>query len=179
MSTLHRLDLVSVLREVAVSGKPLVGICLGIQLLMSEGYEFGFHKGLDIVEGSVVPFESPRQGNRILKVPQVQWNQIFRTKDRRFGIDPWKDTPLAWLAEGAFLYFVHSFFVCPADPSVALSVSRYGHIEFCSSLRRQNIFACQFHPERSGQEGLSVYQNISVSIQKTKEVQQDVKAARG
>lgn len=160
MSTLHRLDLVEVLRDIASSDKLLVGICLGIQLLMSESYEFGLHKGLDIIKGSVVPFESPREGDRLLKVPQVQWNRIFYPQDKPPGENLWRDTPLAELPEGEFMYFVHSFCVRPTHPSVILAVSRYGDMEFCSALRWRNIFACQFHPERSGAAGLQVYRNL-------------------
>lgn len=163
MATLHRLDFVEVLRDIANSDKPLIGICLGMQLLMSESYEFGVHKGLGIIEGSVVRFETPREGDRPLKVPQVQWNRIFHSNDGRER-NPWKGTPLEGLAEGEFMYFVHSFFVEPTDPSVILSVSRYGHVEFCSALRRRNVFACQFHPERSGPAGLQVYHNLSSAV---------------
>lgn len=164
MATLRRLDLVEVLRDIAASDRSLIGICLGIQLLMSESSEFGVHEGLGIVEGTVVPFENPQERNRRLKVPQVQWNRIVPAGDGRREGKPWNDTPLAGLAEGEFMYFAHSFCVRPADPSVILSVSRYGDVEFCSALRRRNIFACQFHPERSGVAGLRVYQNVASAV---------------
>ncbi len=160
MATLRRLDLVEVLRDIADSDKPLVGICLGIQLLMSESCEFGNHEGLGIIKGQVVRFENPREGERTLKVPQVQWNRLFHVSNENGKDDPWKCTPLAGLAEGQFMYFVHSFFVRPADPTVVLSVSSYGHVEFCSSIRWRNVFACQFHPERSGVAGLKVYHGL-------------------
>lgn len=162
MGTLRRLDLVGVLRDVASSNKLLIGICLGIQLLMSESYEFGVHKGLGIVEGPVLRLENPREDHGILKVPQVQWNRIFRQTTRT--PDLWEGTPLAGLDDGEFMYFVHSFIVQPSDPSVIASLSRYGHIEFCSSLRWRNVFACQFHPERSGIAGLRIYQNLAQLI---------------
>ncbi len=164
MVTLHRLDLVSVLRDIAASDKSLIGICLGIQLLMSESYEFGAHKGLGIIEGSVVRFENPQERDRLLKVPQVQWNRIFPAGDGRQQGTSWTDTPLAGLAEGEFMYFAHSFYVRPTDPSAILSVSRYGDVEFCSALRRRNVFACQFHPERSGAAGLQVYRNVASAV---------------
>lgn len=164
MATLRRLDLVEVLRDIANSDKPLIGICLGIQLLMSESFEFGVHKGLGVIEGSVVRFENPQEGDRLLKVPQVQWNRIFHPSGRRQEGDPWRETPLGGLAEGQFMYFVHSFYSRPTDPSVVLSVSRYGDVEFCSALRWRNVFACQFHPERSGSAGLLVYQNVARAV---------------
>lgn len=168
MAALRRLDLVNVLREVAESGKPLVGICLGIQLLMNESYEFGVHQGLGIIEGPVVRFENPRQEGRVLKVPQVQWNRIFCANGQLPKEKAWSNTPLEGVEDGEFMYFVHSYFVRPTDPSVVLSVSRYGSIEFCSSLRHRNIFACQFHPERSGAVGLQVYRNLFKTICRVK-----------
>jgi glutamine amidotransferase len=162
MATLRRLDLVDVLRDIAVSDTPLIGICLGIQLLMRESHEFGVHQGLGVIEGSVVRLESaPQGGRRGLKVPQVQWNRIRRPADGGLQRDPWAGTPLAGLADGQFMYFAHSYHATPADPSVTVSVSRYGDVEFCAALRWRNVFACQFHPERSGAPGLEIYQHIA------------------
>jgi len=161
MATLNRLDLIGVLQDVAASGKHLVGICLGVQLLMTESSEFGRHRGLGIIEGPVVRFENPLEESRLLKVPQVQWNRIVRPEGPERKNEGWKGTPLEGVVEGEFFYFVHSFYVCPTDRSVVLSMSRYGGIEFCSSLRQGNVFACQFHPERSGPVGLKIYNNIA------------------
>ena len=161
MSSLVHLGLADALREVAASGKPLFGICLGLQLLMTESHEFGRHRGLGILEGDVVRFEQPREGQRALKVPQVGWNQIFRKPG-----GSWEDSWLEDLADGTSMYFVHSFYVRPADPAVVLSVSRYGGITFCSSLRAGNLFACQFHPERSGPHGLRIYQRFAACLQR-------------
>jgi len=157
MATLVRLQLVDVLRQVAVSGKPLVGICLGMQLFMTRSYEFGCHEGLGIIEGEVVRFESPAEGAARLKVPQVGWNHIH-------GNGAWKGSLLDGLQSGEFMYFVHSFYAIPADSRVVLSTTRYGHIEFCSSLSHGNVFACQFHPERSGPQGLRIYHNFAERI---------------
>jgi len=170
MDTLHQLDLVGVLRDIAASGRPLVGICLGVQLLMTESYEFGRHKGLGIIEGPVVRFNQPMEGSRRLKVPQIGWNRVCKTAPgKQAAKDVWANTLLASLADGEYMYFVHSFVVQPQDASVILSVSRYGHIEFCSSLRYQNIFACQFHPERSGIEGLKIYRNLAQYLQRAEQ----------
>jgi glutamine amidotransferase len=162
METLQDLDLVSVLRDIAASPKLLVGICLGVQLLMSESYEFGRHKGLGIIEGSVVRFHNPIEDTRGLKVPHVGWNRIHKVvPSSSVKSDTWADTLLEGLADGEYMYFVHSFTVRPQDVSIILSVSRYGHIEFCSSLQYRNVFACQFHPERSGVKGLQIYRNLA------------------
>ncbi len=158
MATLRRLGLVEVLHEVAASGRPLVGICLGMQLLMTQSHEFGRHQGLGLIDGDVVRFEAPQEGGATMKVPQVGWNRITR-RDRS-----WEQTWLEGLQDGTFLYFVHSFYVTPRDPSVVLSTSRYGHIEFCSSLQQGNLIASQFHPERSGPQGLRMYRNLAVRL---------------
>jgi imidazole glycerol-phosphate synthase subunit HisH len=167
MATLARLDLVEVLRDIAASGKPLVGVCLGLQLLMTESLEFGLHKGLGIIEGQVVRFDNPLEDSRKLKVPQVGWNSIHRVGGSENGASQaWDNSPLAGLADGEFMYFVHSYIVQPEAQDVLLSVSRYGQIEFCSSIHSRNIFACQFHPERSGTEGLKIYRNLASHIER-------------
>jgi glutamine amidotransferase len=162
MNSLHALKLVDVIKRVAVSGKPLIGICLGMQLLMSESFEFGHHEGLDLINGSVVPFENPgEQYGRSLKVPQVCWNQIYPSNITG-GKKNWEQTYLRGVNKGEFMYFVHSYYVKPKDPEAVLSTTRYGEIEFCSCFRQKNIFATQFHPERSGSQGLQIYKNIDI-----------------
>lgn len=161
MLTLHRLDLVNVLRDISESPKPLVGICLGLQLLMTESYEFGHHKGLGIIEGPVVPFDAPKEEEHILKVPQIGWNRIFQPAN---GLR-WHGTLLDRIDEGEYMYFVHSYTVQPQESNVILSTSRYGQIEFCSSIQSGNVFACQFHPERSGLEGIQIYRNLATQLQ--------------
>ena len=159
MATLHRLDLVSVLRDIAASPKPFIGICLGVQLLMTESFEFGHHQGLGIIKGQVVPFEQPREGDRVLKVPQIGWNRVYCAENVR-----WNETLLDGVCDGEYMYFVHSFIVQPDDPGVILSTSRYGQVNYCSSLHRRNVFASQFHPERSGVAGLRIYNNLAAQI---------------
>jgi glutamine amidotransferase len=154
MATLHRLDLVEPLRDIAAAKKPLVGICLGMQLLMNESSEFGRQIGLGIIPGAVVRFEPTASVNGSVKVPQVCWNQLRRTES-------WGGTLMKGLPDGVFMYFLHSFYVKPEAPGIVISTTRYGDTEFCSSLRLRNIFACQWHPERSGTEGLVVYQNLA------------------
>jgi len=155
MRTLRRLDLIETLLEFALS-KPFMGICLGMQLLMSESPEFGCQEGLGIIKGKTIRFDNPTDDNgKILKVPHVGWNRVCQIHDQE-----WEDTLLKGLDNNEFMYFVHSFYIKPDDSDVVLSVSRYGNVEFCSSLRSKNIFACQFHPERSGEKGLLIYRNL-------------------
>lgn len=157
MIALNESGLSKVLHEVAERGVPLVGVCLGLQLLMTESFEFGHHLGLGLIEGQVLPFEKPQAADgRILKVPQVCWNRIHQPSP---GL--WDDSFLADVDEDEYMYFVHSFYVKPASEDVVLATTTYGDVAFCSSLRRGNVFATQFHPERSGPQGLRVYENIA------------------
>jgi imidazole glycerol-phosphate synthase subunit HisH len=168
MHQLKKLNLISILKDCAASGKPMVGICLGMQLLMTESEEFGNHKGLGIIEGSVVRFNAPRDGNRNLKIPQVGWNQISAPNGKS-SEEIWEKTPLKGLKEKEYMYFVHSLHVKPKNPKVILASTRYGNIKFCSSMKYRNIFASQFHPERSGVEGLKIYKNLASLIHNQKE----------
>ena len=164
---LSQRDLIGPLREVAASGKPLIGICLGLQLLMTESFEFGRHRGLDIIDGSVVRFDGPRGDRGRLKVPQVGWAAVHKPdKTAVAKKDPWHDMPMQGQQDGVYMYFVHSYYVQPADPSVVMCRSRYGDIDYCSAIGRDNVWAFQFHPERSGANGLRVYQEIIALIQK-------------
>ena len=174
MDTLTRLDLVSCLRDLAASPKPLVGICLGMQLMMTESHEFGRHRGLGIIEGEVLRLEVSYNGPRAFKVPQVGWNRIWSVGTGHQGDGPqgmaaqWGAPQLEGLSNGEYMYFVHSFYANPANASLVVSPTRYGDIEFCSSLRSGSVFACQFHPERSGFAGLSIYQRLAELITKPK-----------
>ena len=159
MRALHELDLVVPLKDFASSGKPLVGICLGMQLLMTESHEFGRHDGLDIISGSVERLPTENEGGRQLKIPHIGWEAIRPPVTSDSG-RCWDDSPLRGLRDGTFMYFVHSYVVKPADSNLTLALSQYGSQEFCSSLGTGNIFATQFHPERSGSDGLTIYRNI-------------------
>jgi glutamine amidotransferase len=155
MTNLERYELVEPIRRGIGRGKPFLGICLGLQLLFTESHEFGQHKGLDLVPGTVkrFPFEpadqSPHELNR-LKVPHMGWNSITITQPA---------PPLAGIQAGAHFYFVHSYYVQPNDPSVTATSTDYG-IPFVSSIWRENIFACQFHPEKSQSAGLQLIRNF-------------------
>ncbi len=166
MANLRRLDLVSPLKDLAAAGRPLVGICLGMQLMLSQSHEFGLHQGLELVAGEVVRFQDPLGPHGPLKVPQVGWNRIHRPTAPG---DPWAGTPLAVVAEGQYMYFVHSFYTKPRDPGVILAQTRYGEVEFCSALRQGNIFAFQFHPERSATAGLAIYAELAVLARRGRE----------
>ena len=160
MKNLQALDLVDTINKIIREGKPFMGICLGMQLLMSVSFEFGEHYGLDIFRGKVVKFPRVLNHSKI-KTPQVGWNRIYKNKNSG---TQWEHSPLKDLKEGEFMYFVHSFYVVPEDITIGLSTSEYEGVAYCSSLVRKNVFACQFHPERSDQKGLTVYKNFVNSI---------------
>lgn len=143
-------------REAAAWGKPLMGICLGMQLLMSRSFEFGCHEGLGLIPGEVVRLQEGGPGERRVKVPHVGWNSISEPPGA-VPLSRWFGSPLEGLTNGTTMYFVHSYRVEPRDRDVVLAVTTYGPETFVSCLWQGRVFACQFHPERSGPAGLSVY----------------------
>lgn len=161
MNALSKLDLISPIKDFASSGNPLIGICLGLQLLFTESQEFGINKGLDIINGEVIHLNQ-NGDNKKLKVPLVGWNQIFSGDDN--NPTNWENTFLSGLNNYTYMYFVHSFCVRPENDDDILAYSNFGITKFCSCIQKENIFACQFHPERSGIDGLSVYNNIFAQL---------------
>jgi glutamine amidotransferase len=160
MENLSKLDLVEPIRDFAKSGKPLMGVCLGMQLLLTESEEFNIQKGLNIIEGSCVRFPSYDENNHKIKVPQIMWNNIYPSKGDLFE----KDTPLENCKPGEYMYFVHSYYAKLHNKNEVLSLTDYQGIEYCSSIHKGNIFAFQFHPEKSGTQGLKIYQKFKELI---------------
>ncbi|HZD40122.1 MAG TPA: imidazole glycerol phosphate synthase subunit HisH [Terriglobales bacterium] len=146
MENLRRFGLIEPIREMVRQQKPFLGICLGFQLLFSESEEFGRQKGLDLFSGKVVGFH-PQDS---LKVPHMGWNRIRKRKETRF---------LDGIADGAYVYFVHSYYVAPEDSGVIATTTEYGS-EFVSSIATDHLFASQFHPEKSQEIGLRVLANF-------------------
>jgi glutamine amidotransferase len=152
MKNLENFDLVNPIIEKVKSGVPIFGICLGQQLLFTESEEFGAGKGLDLISGLIKKFPSSKNDRKI-KIPQIAWNRIY-SKDQI-----WHNTPLKELDEQDFMYFVHSYYVVPENNTCILTQTNYEDIEYCSSILKNNIFATQFHPEKSSLKGLSIYKN--------------------
>lgn len=161
MENIRRLDLTDPIRDVIASGRPFLGVCLGLQILFSESEEFGSHKGLGIIPGLVRRFSNLGRGGESVKVPQIGWNRIAPPAG---ASSAWDGGPLAGIPSGAYMYFVHSYFVTPDRSEDAQSVTTYGGMEYCSSIRRQNLFATQFHPEKSAHQGLSIYRKWAEAI---------------
>ena len=158
MSRLHRLGLVDAISEIVDAGKPLIGICLGMQLLFESSEEFGVHKGLGIISGHVRRFENTGDFPHRNRVPQIGWNKIIESSQA------WEGTLLHRTRPGEFMYFVHAYYVKPTNTDIILSETEYADITYCSTLKCENITAFQFHPEKSGEAGLEIYQAIKVSL---------------
>lgn len=129
--------------EEAASGKPLMGICLGMQLLFEKGYEFGEHSGLGLLKGKIVPMQGTIPEG--LKIPQMGWNALIRKRQHPLLRD---------VREGDCVYFVHSYYADGCDDSL-VATTEYGH-ELTALVARDNVMGCQFHPEKSGRVGLAI-----------------------
>ena len=138
---MHGMD--EVLREEAKSGKAILGICLGMQMLFTKSYEYGEHNGLDLIKGSVVPMQPllPKE----LKVPHIGWNELNIRKENAL---------FKYINEKDRVYFVHSFFATDCDEAV-ISSTEYG-ITLTAAVAKDNVMATQFHPEKSGNVGLNI-----------------------
>lgn len=152
ITTLRQRGWVQPLREFVNSGRPFLGICLGLQLLFDVSYEDGRYEGLSFIPGEVVRFDFTVQPDgEHLKIPHMGWNQIT-----------WqRDVPLfKGLDQGCFVYFVHSYYVAPSGDEAIASITEYGG-PFVSSVWRDNLLATQFHPEKSQNVGLKMLENFA------------------
>ena len=138
---MHGMD--EVLREEAKSGKAILGICLGMQMLFTKSYEYGEHNGLDLIKGSVVPMQPLLPSE--LKVPHIGWNELDLPKENAL---------FKYINEKDRVYFVHSFFATDCDESV-ISSTEYG-ITLTAAVAKDNVMGTQFHPEKSGNVGLNI-----------------------
>lgn len=132
-------------------GKPFLGICLGMQLLLSESEELGRHRGLNLVPGQVLRFEIP-DDNADLKIPHMGWNNLSFPREHPV---------FAGLPDGTMVYFVHSYYCRPEDDAAVVATGRHG-MEFCAALAHESVAATQFHPEKSGAAGLRILDNFAL-----------------
>jgi glutamine amidotransferase len=147
IAELRRRKLVGPIHAAIDAQKPFLGICLGLQLLFDVSYENGRHEGLGIIPGEVVRFELPDD----YSVPHMGWNQLMIRR---------KAPVLEGLREGTHVYFVHSYYVVPRDASVIAAEADYGS-PFCAAIWKDNVFASQFHPEKSQSDGLRILRNFA------------------
>jgi glutamine amidotransferase len=147
MNELHSRGLIPAIEQAIGRGTPFLGICLGLQLLFDVSYEDGEHRGLGILPGKVVRFDVAPP----LKVPHMGWNQVQVRRRMPLVED---------LPAGAHFYFVHSYYVVPDDPELIVLESDFGH-PFCAMIGRERLYATQFHPEKSQQQGLHLLQKFA------------------
>jgi imidazole glycerol-phosphate synthase subunit HisH len=144
----HGRSLAGAVAEAARAGKPLFGICVGMQVLLDRSEEFGIHEGMGLIPGEVRRFPALPG----VKVPQIGWNRLRFVQ---------ADCPLfRGLRNGSMVYFIHSYYCAPNEPADAAALTEHG-IEYCSILHRDNVYATQFHPEKSGEVGLAMLKNFA------------------
>ena len=162
ISDLKDNGLYNAIKEFVQTGRPLFGICLGMQLLMTFSEENGIHDGLDLIKGKVVRFSDTNADSNNYKIPQMGWNALQPPNKIENGTGKifWKDSILNNLEENPYMYFVHSYFVVPEDNKICIAETAYGKDLFCSVFQKDQIIGCQFHPERSGEEGLKIIRNF-------------------
>ena len=150
MGNLEKFGLIEPLLRSIGQGKPYLGICLGLQILFSESEEFGLQRGLNLIRGKVVKFRPDPEH----KVPHMGWNTIEKKREAPH---------LQGIEGGDFFYFVHSYYVIPEEPQYVTTLTHYGS-QFVSSILKENLFATQFHPEKSQQKGLRILENFAKAI---------------
>ncbi|MCM1046679.1 MAG: imidazole glycerol phosphate synthase subunit HisH [Candidatus Gastranaerophilales bacterium] len=146
MEKLHRYGLADVIRKVVEKNTPFLGICLGLQLLFESSEESPGVEGLRLLEGKIVKFPSEMG----LKIPHIGWNDLKFPKEGRL---------FAGIPDGTYAYFVHSYYLQAADENIVTAVTNYG-VPVHASVEKDNIFACQFHPEKSSEAGLAMLRNF-------------------
>jgi glutamine amidotransferase len=154
MHNLEELGLSEAIKQYVKKGKPLMGVCLGQQLMLSQSEEFENANGLGLIEGTVKKIPLQNVNNEMHKVPQIQWNTIQEPIEGH-----WQGTALQECKNGDYVYFVHSFYTEVKNQDYILAKTKYGNLIYCSAIQKENIFTTQFHPEKSGVYGLNIYKN--------------------
>lgn len=152
MAELQQRGLDVVVRKLAAQGIPLLGICLGMQMLLEESEEFGLSKGLGLIPGRVIPIPATTSDGLPQKIPHIGWNALGIPHGR----ESWTGTLLQEIKPGESVYFVHSFMAKPSDPQDCIAETLYGGWAITAAIEHGNVFGCQFHPEKSGEVGLKV-----------------------
>lgn len=152
MNNLNKYDLVPVIREYVKTEKPLLGICLGMQMLFERSEEFLNTDGIGLIKGQVLKL--PIESSNKRKLPHIGWNEICPKETE------WRNTIFDGIKRDASMYFVHTFAGNPDNEEDVLSVTKYHGVEFCSAVKMNNIYGCQFHPEKSGAAGLDIISNF-------------------
>ena len=154
MKQIEKYNLHNTILEYAKSNKPLLGICLGMQILLTVSYEFGVHKGLGLIEGKVIKISNEK--NKEIKIPHMGWNEIYPNNNKK----EWKSKILKNSSIGKSFYFVHSFVCITKDYDSTIAVCNYSDISIPAVIATGNVYGCQFHPEKSADNGLAVLKNF-------------------
>ena len=154
MKQIEKYNLRNTILEYAKSNKPLLGICLGMQILLTVSYEFGVHKGLGLIEGKVIKISNEK--NKEIKIPHIGWNELYPNNGKK----EWKNKILNNSLIGKSFYFIHSFVCLTKNPNSTIAVCNYSGISIPAIVSVGNIFGCQFHPEKSAESGLSILKNF-------------------
>jgi len=149
---LREAGLVEPLKEYANRGHPLLGICLGMQMLFTSSSEFGEHQGLGLIEGQIVPITPRDDSGKLMKVPHIGWSALRKPN----AIPSWGNSILSGLRSDTHAYFVHSFTASPVHEVDRLADTYYGDSRISAAVRKDNVSGCQFHPEKSGLAGLRI-----------------------
>lgn len=152
MNVLHERGLFEIVKEVEKKGIPLLAICLGMQMLLDESEEFGLTKGLGMIPGKVIPIPSETTLGQQQKIPHIGWSELLPEDD----ISTWKNSILEHVKAKDSVYFVHSFMSVPSNDYNRLANCEYGGQKIAAVIRKDNVFGCQFHPEKSGDVGLKI-----------------------
>ena len=154
MMQIEKYNLRNTILEYAKSRKPLLGICLGMQILLTASNEFGVHEGLNLIEGKVIKISNKK--NKEIKIPHMGWNEIYPNNDKK----EWKNKILKNFSIGKSFYFVHSFVCITKDKDTTIAFCNYSNISIPAVIAKDNIYGCQFHPEKSADNGLDVLKNF-------------------
>lgn len=155
MADMREKSLVEPVHSFVATGRPLLGICVGMQMLMDESEEFGRHAGLGLIPGAVEAIPATRVDGSLHPIPHVGWSALACTRPHA-----WRGTLLDDTAEDAWVYFVHSFTAVPVTPDHRLADCTYGGRLISAVIARDNVMGCQFHPEKSGEVGLGIIQRF-------------------
>lgn len=148
MMHLREKNLIPIINQIVAEKIPLFGVCLGQQLIFSKSYEMGEHDGLNLIKGEVILFDK----KKVDKIPQIGWNSVEFVKNDHFLVQG--------IQNNSYFYFVHSFYTVPQNKEHIVGITNYGEIEYCSIVCNDNIFATQFHPEKSSKSGIQIYKNF-------------------
>jgi glutamine amidotransferase len=155
MRELIHLNLVEAIKDISAAGKPILGICLGMQVLFEESNEFGFTKGMSLIPGKIIRIPNKHSIEGTIKVPHIGWSPIYKS-----GSGNAHSPIINGINEGASFYFVHSFMAVPENSHHKVANCLYCDLEIPAIIQKNNIFACQFHPEKSGEYGLRFLENF-------------------